>query len=125
MSVGGLSGASPASSWLSGERPLERLAGLGGAAGELPMSGEPVAGRAPEQHVAAGAAARESTDDGSRRRVLWDVRHGLRLTAPRLADERASMCLVVRTAVRGRHQLIITSELERRFLGVEPLAERA
>ena len=84
------------------QRPLERLACLDGAAGELPMSGEPVAGRAPEEHVAAGAAARESADDDFRRFGLWDVRHARRLTSRRLAGEPASTSLVVRTAVLER-----------------------
>src|SRR3954447_16952143 len=97
------------------ERPLERLAGLDGAAGELPVSGDLLTARAREEHIAAGAAARESADDGSRRPVLWDVRHGRRLTHPRVAGERASTSPAVRTAVRGRgsaagDELAITGE---------------
>src|SRR5262249_37878349 len=64
------------------ERSLERFAGLDGAPGELPLSAEPVAGRAPQQHVAAGAAAREGADDGSRRPVLWEGRHARKADGP-------------------------------------------
>ena len=85
------------------ERPLERLAGLDGAARELPVSGEPVVGRAPEEHVAAGAAERESADDRSRRCDLWDGRHAGETEASagrRLASQHVSRGTDCRTLRR-------------------------